>query len=82
MKLPFLESKGWPQKRKLSGLSKYGFSEDDEIIESALNELSQAIESKDHSKMMGALKALIDCILNKESERPDALDTQQEASSI
>jgi hypothetical protein len=76
-KLPFLEPKGWPKLRKMSGESKYGFSEDDELIESALNELHQAIESKDHKLMLGALSALIDCILNKEpgdENAPDSLE--------
>ena len=71
MKLPFLEPKGWPQKRKLSGVSKYGFSEDDDIIEQALDEFISAVQNKDHMKMASALEALIDCIMNKESAGED-----------
>ena len=65
-KLPFLQPKGWPQKVRISGESKYGFSEDDEIIEQALHELSSAIESKDHKQMMDAIEALVDCIMARE----------------
>jgi hypothetical protein len=80
--LPFLKPKVWPTKRKMSGISKYGFSEDDELIEQSLNELIHAVESKDHKQASMALKALIDCVMNKESEKSDAPDSQQEASSI
>jgi hypothetical protein len=81
-KLPFLQNDKLPKLRKLSGVSKYGFSEDDELIESMLNELVQAIESKDHKQMREALGAIIDCIMNKESEGSDAPDSFEEASSI
>jgi hypothetical protein len=74
--LPFLKPKGPAKLRKLAGVSKYGFSEDDELIESALSELSQAIESKDHKQMMSALSALVDCIMNKESEGQDEVHEQ------
>lgn len=80
--LPFLKPKGPAKLRKLAGVSKYGFNEEDEIIESALNELAHAIETKDHKLMLGALSALIDCIMNKEHGDEDASDTQQEASSL
>lgn len=80
--LPFLKPKGWPTLRKYSGESRYGFSEDDELIEHALDELIQAIESKDHSKLTHAIKALVECVLAKESGESDALDTQQETSGI
>ena len=73
--LPFLKEKGIPKRRELSGVSKYGFSEDDELIEASLKELQHAIDTKDHKLMLGALSALIDCIMNKESEGPDAVDT-------
>lgn len=64
--LPFIEDNKLPKLRKLSGVSKYGFSEDDELVESSLNELMQAIESKNHTQLVTALKALIDCIVAKE----------------
>jgi hypothetical protein len=65
--LPFLQTDKLPKLRKLSGISKYGFSEDDELIEAALHELSQAIENKDHKQMMSAIEALVDCIMSKEN---------------
>jgi hypothetical protein len=74
--LPFLKPKGWPRLRKMSGESRYGFSEDDDLIEDALNELMSAYEAKDHSKLIQALKALIELIRNKE---PDASDPLQDA---
>ena len=46
--LPFLKENSWPKKAKSSGISKYGFGEDDELLEQALKELIQSIESKDH----------------------------------
>jgi hypothetical protein len=74
-KLPFLQPKGWPKLRKMSGTSKFGFSEDDELIEQALSELSQAIENKDHKQMMSALSALIECIMSREDDDgPDVLE--------
>lgn len=75
-KLPFLEESKLPKLRKLSGVSKYGFSEDDDLIESSLHELSQAIENKDHKQMMSAIQALVDCIMNKESGAPNANDEE------
>jgi hypothetical protein len=71
-RLPFLQTNKLPKLRKLSGVSKYGFSEDDELIEQALSELHQAIESKDHMKLVNSIKALIDCVMAKESEEKDA----------
>ncbi len=73
--LPFLEQNKLPKLRKMSGVSKYGYSEDDELIESSLNELIQAVESKDHKMMMQALKALIDCIMARE-DKSNAADSQ------
>jgi hypothetical protein len=64
--LPFLRPKGWPQLRKVSGVSKYGFSEDDDLIEQALDELIAALESKNHEATLTALEALIDVVMNKE----------------
>lgn len=66
--LPFLKQNKVPKLRKMSGTSKYGFSEEDEIAEHALQELSDAVDAKDHKKLMSALSALIDCINNKEEE--------------
>jgi hypothetical protein len=67
-KLPFLQTEKLPKLRKLSGVSKYGFTEMDELVESALDELSQAIESKDHKSMMKAFSAIIDCVIDKEGD--------------
>ena len=75
-KLPFLQTDKLPKLRKLSGVSKYGFSEDDALIESALSELTQAIETKDHKQLMSAIQALIDCIMNRESEGQDEVHEQ------
>ena len=76
-KLPFLKSRQPAALRKQVGVSKYGFSEDDEIIENSLNELMEAVHSKDHSKLMQALKALIECIMAKEPGEEDAIDSQE-----
>ena len=57
----------------MSGTSKYGFSEEDEHVEAALTEFMDAAHAKDHSKMMQALNALIDCINLK-----DANETHEE----
>jgi hypothetical protein len=46
----------------------YGFSEDDALIDGALDDLMAAMESKDHKKMIHALMALIHCVKNKEGE--------------
>lgn len=45
----------------------YGFSEDDELIEHALDEIIQAIEMKDHKKLIEAVLALVHCIKNREN---------------
>jgi len=66
--LPFLKSRKVPKLRTMSGESKYGFDEDDEMSEQAISELMEAIHSKDHMKLASALKAVIDCIMAKESE--------------
>lgn len=71
MNLPFLKPKGWPSLRKYAGESRYGFSEDDELVEGALDELMAAYGSKDPSKFREALTALIDCIMSRE-ESEDA----------
>ena len=79
--LPFLKPKGWPKLRKYAGESRYGFSEDDELIEHALDELLEAVQSKDHRKLTSAIMALVDVIMTREAngEEQDAPDTQQEA---
>lgn len=66
--LPFLKTRRPAKLRKQVGESRYGFSEDDELAESALEELTHAVETKDHKKLMSALHALIDCINSKESD--------------
>lgn len=66
--LAFLKGRMIPTLRKLAGTSKYGFDEDDELIESALHELNQAIESKDHNKLIDSIKAIVACLMNKHSE--------------
>lgn len=70
--LPFLKPKGFPKLRKCAGVSRYGFSEDDDIIEHALDELMSAIDAKDNTKMVDAIKALVGVIRNKESRGNDA----------
>jgi hypothetical protein len=77
VKLPFLEKKGLPKLRKMSGESRYGFSEDDDLIESALDELLAAIEARSHSKIVSSIKALVHCIKNKGAS--DAINPLQEA---
>lgn len=56
----------------MAGESRYGYSEDDEMIEHALDELFEAHDSKDHKKVISALHALIDIIKNKEESHVDA----------
>ena len=66
-KRPFLKGTKWPRIGKPVGESKYGFSEDDELLESLLGELMAAYEAKDHIGLIDALKALIQLIQTKES---------------
>lgn len=66
MKLPFLEKRGWPKIGKPAGESRYGYSEDDDLIEHSLDELMEAHAKKDHKGFISAMKALIEFILNKE----------------
>ena len=65
VKLPFLKKNNWPKTLKLSGESKYGFSEDDELSEDAIAEILQALETKDHIKLITAIEALINLVRNK-----------------
>ena len=64
--LPFLKTEKIPKLRKLSGISKYGFTEDDELKDATVSELIHAVESKDHKKMMNSIHALIDCVMARE----------------
>jgi hypothetical protein len=50
----------------MSGESRYGFSEDDDLIESALDELQAAMEARNHSGIVSAIKALVQFIKNRE----------------
>lgn len=68
MNLPFVKERQIPIRRKMAGESRYGFSEDDDLIERSLDELMAAREAKDHAGFMDALKALIECLMNKEGE--------------
>lgn len=70
-RLPFLKEHSIPKLRKYSGESRYGFSEDDELVEAALNELIHAMDAKDHKKMVAAVMALIDCIMTREQKGQD-----------
>lgn len=49
------------------GESRYGFSEDDDLIEGALDELMAALASKDGAKIHSAIEALVHFIHNRES---------------
>ena len=71
MNLPFLKEKTWPKLAKPMDESRYGFDEDDDIIEQALDGLIKAIEAKDRPAVMEALTALIHCIKNKEESHGD-----------
>lgn len=65
--LPFLKNKV-PRRSGQVGESRYGFTEDDDIIEHSLDELMEAVDAKDHSKLMAAIEALIRCIKGKEQD--------------
>lgn len=56
---------------KPSGESRYGFSEDDDLIEGALGELMSALEAKDGGKIHSAIEALVNFIHSKEFEDAD-----------
>ena len=77
MMLPFLRPKGWPRRAKILGESRYGFSEDDDIIEHALEEMIRGMETKDSGQFMEALLALIEVIKAKESHAPDSLENAE-----
>lgn len=48
--------------------SRYGFSDDDELVEDALSELMAALESKDGRRFGDALSLLIEIIRSKKDE--------------
>ena len=70
-KLPFLKGSKWPRIGKPVGESKYGFSEDDDLLEELLSELQAAYEAKDHVGLIDSLKALIELIRNKETSHAE-----------
>lgn len=73
--LPFLKSRKVPILRKQVGESRYGFSEDDEIKEHSMNELMEAVDSKDHKKLIQAIMALVDCIMASQPEDSHAANS-------
>lgn len=76
-KLPFLDEHSWPKKAKISGESKYGFSEDDELRESACKELIAAAHSHDHKAFMRALEAIIEIMRSKNAVHDSLEDATQ-----
>ncbi len=63
--LPFLKKKfGRPSQSQ--GEARYGFSEDDDLIEHALDEVINSIDTKDSNKFVNAIIALVNCIRSKE----------------
>lgn len=63
--LPFLKNKKLPRIAGPIGEVKYGYSEDENMSEDAIKELLAAVESKDASKLMQAISALVEIIRNK-----------------
>ncbi len=61
--------------RKQAGESRYGFNEDDELIEKTIDELIAAAEAKDHKKLMQSIVALIHCCMAKEPEEDHAVNS-------
>lgn len=74
MKLPFIKAKQWPISLKLSGESRYGFSDNDELIEEALDQLIHALGAKDGAALMEAIETLIHLIESRHDDAPDALE--------
>lgn len=72
IKLPFLKEHGWPKKAKIAGVSKYGFSEDDDLAEKAAHELIESFHSGDHKQMMSALSALIEALRSKHAAHEES----------
>ena len=75
VQLPFLKNKTWPRVAKPAGESRYGFTEDDDLIESSLEELMRAHAAKDGRQFMDALEALIHIIQEKEGAHGDASES-------
>ena len=73
--LPFLNARKVPRLRTQAGVSKYGFSEDDELCETAIKELMEAVDAGDHKKLISAIKALVECLLAKHSGGDNAVDS-------
>ena len=73
--LPFLKKNSWPRIGKIAGESRYGFSEDDDLIEHALDELLAAHGAKDGAALLEALEALIHFIQSKEGAHGDASES-------
>lgn len=73
-KLPFLQEKSWPRIAKQAGESRYGYSEDEALMEDATKELMRGIEAKDVAMIMNAIEALVEIIKNQNSgdENDDA----------
>jgi hypothetical protein len=74
-RLPFLKVRRPALERKMAGISKYGFSEDDEVKEQIIEELMHAIQTKDHQGFVTAISALVDLLMSKDGEEnaPEAL---------
>jgi hypothetical protein len=68
--LPFLKKSKWPQMARPMSEVQYGFSDDDELVEQALDELMSAIESKDGKRFGDALSLLIELIRSKDASHP------------
>ena len=58
-KLPFLKPSGWPQKAKVIGEKTYGFSEDEQMLDIAIDEILEAFHSRDKKRLYQALSAII-----------------------
>ncbi len=78
--LPFLENKSWPRIGKPVGTEYHNYSEREELALSAMDDVRQALETKDKLRLVAAVEALI--MLAMTQEDPDAPDTQQEASGV
>ena len=55
-----------PKLRKQLGESRFGFSEEEELLEHALDELLAAHCNKDSEKLQEAIMSIIHCIINRE----------------
>lgn len=50
----------------------YGYSEDEELIDGALNDLISAYEAKDGQRLIHAFEAIVQLIQSKEESDADA----------